>query len=624
MPPAPPLASLRAARITFGGAPLFDDVTLSVGRGDRACLVGRNGSGKSTLLKALAGEIELDGGERFVQPGARIAYLPQNPVFVADETVARYVARGLPAPDAAEAQTAGDYRVDAVLERLGLDGTRRLGTLSGGEGRRAALARALVGEPDLLLLDEPTNHLDLPTIEWLEETLNGFAGGLLLISHDRALLRHLSRRVLWLDRGTLRELNEGFEAFDAWASAVLEAEEEAARRLDRKIAAETHWLHRGITARRKRNEGRLRRLQALRRQRAERIKAAGRAKLELGAAETGGQLVIEAQDLGKSYPAAEGEPGGRERVILRGFSTRILRGDRIGIIGPNGAGKTTLVKLLTGAMPPDEGAVRLGTNLKTVYLDQHRRAELDDRATLWETLAPAGGDSVMVHGRQRHVVAYLRDFLFDERQALMPVASLSGGERARLLLAKLFTAPSNLIVLDEPTNDLDIETLDLLQEVLDEYDGTLLLVSHDRDFLDRLVTSVIAIEGDGKAVEYAGGYTDYRRQRPADPAAPAAKPAAKDPAHPSSARRNRQPTRLSYKEQRELDGLPARIEALAREIAELEGRLADPSLYGRDPDAFDRSARRLEAARAELEAAELRWLELEEKREALARLADAG
>ncbi|WP_119459080.1 ATP-binding cassette domain-containing protein [Rhodospirillaceae bacterium SYSU D60014] len=614
MPPAPPLASLRAARITFGGAPLFDGVTLSIGRGDRACLVGRNGSGKSTLLKALAGEIEIDGGERFVQPGTRIATLPQSPVFREEQAVETYVARGLPATgEAAETH----YRVEAVLDRLGLEGARPLGTLSGGEGRRATLAQALVGDPDLLLLDEPTNHLDLPTIEWLEEELARFSGGLLMISHDRALLRNLSQRVLWLDRGQIRELNDGFAAFDAWSTAIIEAEGEEAHRLDRRIAAETHWLQRGVTARRKRNEGRLRRLQTLRRTRAERVKAAGRAKLALGAAETGGQLVIEAQDLGKSFPAPDGEPGG-EKMILRGFSTRILRGDRIGIIGPNGAGKTTLLKLLTGDLPPDQGTVRFGTNLQSLYLDQHRAA-LDDQATLWQTLVPGGGDSIMVRGGQRHVVAYLRDFLFDERQALMPVASLSGGERARLLLAKLFAAPSNFVILDEPTNDLDMETLDLLQEVLDDYDGTLLLVSHDRDFLDRLVTSIIAVEGNGVAAEYPGGYSDYRRQRPTEDASRPAKKATTTGKPPQTKPEEQRPTRLSYKEQRELDGLPTRLEALETEIAELEQRLSDSGLYARDPAAFERITQRLNAANAELANAENRWLELEERSQALAR-----
>jgi ATP-binding cassette subfamily F protein uup len=607
LPPSTPLLALREARLGFGGAPLLDGVTLGLGRGDSACLVGRNGSGKSTLLKLLAGLVEPDSGERFVQPGTTIAYLPQEIERRAGETVAAHVAAGLGA--------AGDpdhHRVGAVLDRLSLAPDRPVAELSGGEARRTALARALVGEPDILLLDEPTNHLDLPTIEWLEEMLAGFRGGLLTISHDRAFLRRLTRRILWLDRGRLREREIGFAAFEAWAAEVAEVEEAAGHKLERKIAAETHWLRRGVTARRKRNEGRLRRLVGLRKARAERIAAAGRARLALSAAEAGGELVIEAEGIAKSFPGPDGP-----RPIVSGFSTRILRGDRIGVIGANGAGKTTLLRLLTGQLAPESGTVRLGTNIRPLYFDQ-QRATLDPAATLWRTLAPGGGDSIEVRGQQRHVVAYLRDFLFEDRQALMPVGSLSGGERARLLLALLFARPSNLLVLDEPTNDLDMETLDLLQEVLDDYDGTLLLVSHDRDFLDRLVTSVIAVEGGGRVAEYAGGYGDYLRQRPPPPAAAAPPRAAATPAAP--ARRTVRAPRLGYQEQRELAQLPQRLADLEAEIARLELRLADPGLYGRDPTGFAATTERLGSARAELEAAELRWLELEEKRES----AEAG
>jgi ATP-binding cassette subfamily F protein uup len=392
---------------------------------------------------------------------------------------------------------------------------------------------------------------------------------------------------------------------------VAEAEDVAAHKLERKIAAETHWLRRGVTARRKRNEGRLRRLVGLRKARAERIAAAGRARLALSAAEAGGELVIEAEGISKSFPGPAGP-----RPIVAGFSTRILRGDRIGVIGANGAGKTTLLRLLTGELAPDSGRVRLGTGIRPLYFDQ-QRAALDPAATLWRTLAPGGGDSIDVRGQQRHVVAYLREFLFEDRQALMPVASLSGGERARLLLAHLFAQPSNLLVLDEPTNDLDMETLDLLQEVLDDYDGTLLLVSHDRDFLDRLVTSVIAVEGGGRVAESAGGYADYLRQRPAPPG-PAPTPRAATPAAASAAPRAARAPRLGYQEQRELAQLPKRLADLGAEIARLEQRLADPGLYGRDPAGFAATGDRLGAARAELDAAELRWLELEEKREAAA------
>jgi ATP-binding cassette subfamily F protein uup len=603
MPPSPPLLALRDARLGFGGAPLFEGLTIGVGRGERACLVGRNGSGKSTLLKVLAGGVELDSGERFQQPGIRLGWLPQDPVLPPGETVASYVAGGLSAD---EAHGGGDdYRVAAVLDRLRLEGDRVLGHLSGGEGRRAALARTLVAEADILLLDEPTNHLDLPTIEWLEEELARFAGGIMMISHDRAFLKRVTNRTHWLDRSRLRTLEDGFAGFEAWQQAVFEAEEAEAHKLDRRIAGEMHWLARGVTARRKRNEGRLARLKGLRKMRSERVRQTGRAKLALETASPSGELVIEAEGLVKSF-------GGRK--IVDGFSTRILRGDRVGLIGPNGGGKTTLLKLLTAQLAPDSGQMRLGTSVQPLYFDQ-RRAQLDPQTTLWQTLAPSGGDSIVALGRQRHVVAYLRDFLFDERQATMPVASLSGGERGRLLLARLFAQPGNLVVLDEPTNDLDMETLDLLQEVLDEFEGTLLLVSHDRDFLDRLVTSIIAVEGDGRIDEYPGGYSDYLRQRPAPPETAAAKPAR--PFAPPEPRAPRAATKLSYKEARELEILPARIDSLAKEISALERKLADPDLYSRDRAGFEAATVRLEAARRELAAAEERWLELEEKRELL-------
>jgi ATP-binding cassette subfamily F protein uup len=468
MPASPPIAALRSARLTFGGRPLFADIDLGIGRGERVALVGANGSGKSTILKVLAGSMEVDAGSRFLQPGLRVGVLAQEPEFAGFANLTDFVA----------ADGASSHRVAALLDRLSLDGSRDPAGLSGGESRRAALARALAGDPDLLLLDEPTNHLDLPTIEWLEEMLLGFQGALLYISQYRAFLTRLSTRVLWLERGRLHELDAGFARFEAWSQELIEREEREAQRLEKRIATEQYWYLRGVTARRSRNEGRRRRLQALRAERASRILRPGRAKLAAEAAPAGGQLVIEATDLAKSFA---------ERVLLQDFSTRIMRGDRIGIIGPNGAGKTTLLKLLLGEIKPDSGTLRHGTNLIPAYFDQ-RRAPLAEDATLWETLAPAGGDSIMVRGVQKHVVAYLRDFLFDERQALMPVSRLSGGERARLLLARLFAAPSNLLVMDEPTNDLDLGTLDLLEEVLDEYDGTVLLVSHDRDFLDRLVT----------------------------------------------------------------------------------------------------------------------------------------
>ncbi|HVJ44460.1 MAG TPA: ATP-binding cassette domain-containing protein [Dongiaceae bacterium] len=605
MPPATPQLALRNAAITFGGKPLFADITMSLGKGERVCLVGANGSGKSTILKVLAGEVELDAGERFVQPGVTVGSLPQNPDFSKGGTVAAYVGAGL---HDAEAEA---YKVDAVLDHLSLDGARDISTLSGGEGRRAALARVLVSAPDLLLLDEPTNHLDLPTIEWLEEELAAFPGGILMISHDRTFLTKLTRRLLWLDRGRMFEMDGGFAQFEEWSNGIIEQEAAESYRLQKRIEQEEYWLQRGVTARRSRNEGRRRNLMALRKQRAEALKARGTAKLALSDAETSGQIVCEASNVTKRFQ----RPDGSEVTIVDKFSTRIQRGDRVGLIGPNGAGKSTLLKLLTGQIEPDSGTIKLGTNLLPLYLDQ-RRTVFDLDKTLWDTLAPGGGDSIMVRGQQRHVVAYLRDFLFSDKQATMTVRTLSGGERARLMLARLFAQPSNLIVLDEPTNDLDMDTLDLLEEVLEEYDGTLLLVSHDRDFLDRLVTSIIAVEGEGNVAEYPGGYSDYLIQRPAREKTE--QKAAKKPVADAAPAAVKAPTRLSSKEQRELDDLPARMAALEKEIAVIEKALSDPDLYAKDAQKFTKASELLEAKRAALSEAELRWLELDEKRASLA------
>ena len=604
MPASPPQLALRDAAVTFGGKPLFSGISLGLGRGERVCLVGANGSGKSTILRALAGEIELDHGERFLQPGLRIGYLPQSPSFATGGSVAEYVAGGV--------HDAGvhDYRVARALDHLSLDGARDVKTLSGGEGRRAALARVLADAPDLMLLDEPTNHLDLPTIEWLEQELLDYRGGVLMISHDRAFLNRLTQRLLWLDRGRLFEHDGGFSEFEDWSQRIIDQEVAEAYRLKKRIEQEEYWLARGVTARRSRNEGRRRNLFALRQQRREALKAQGVSKLELGEAEAGGRLVIEAKDVSKSFT----RPDGSQLPIVKNFSTRILRGDRVGLIGPNGAGKTTLLKILTGEMAPDSGKVRLGVGLKMISLDQ-RRESFDLEQTLWKTLAPGGGDSIMVNGRQKHVVAYLRDFLFDEKQAVMPVRALSGGERARLLLAKLFAQPSNLVVLDEPTNDLDMDTLDLLQEVLGEYEGTVLIVSHDRDFLDRLTTSVIAVEGEGRVAEYPGGYGDYLIQRPA-PVVKAEPRAERSKPEPREAKAE---LRLSGKEQRELAELPGRIAALEKEIATIETALHDPDFYARDASKFQKASELLSQKKSGLEEAEHRWLELEEKQAALAR-----
>ncbi len=601
MPPSPPLVALKGATVNLGATTLFAGVDVSIGRGDKVALVGRNGSGKSTLMKCLAGRIEPDSGERFVQPGARIGWLEQEPDLKPFPTLADFVAAG-------QAEAA-PHRVEAVLDALSLPPDRACATLSGGEARRAAIARALVDEPDVLLFDEPTNHLDIPTILWLEQELKAFKGGLLLISHDRAFLQNLSRRTLWLDRGVMRETERGFAEFEAWREEVFAAEEAAAHKLDQKIKAELKWMWEGgISGRRTRNMGRVRRLQDMRTERANRIRSR-QANLGVSEAEVSGKLVIEAEGISKSFDGPAGP-----RAIVSGFSTRILRGDRVGLIGPNGAGKTTLLRMLTGELAPDAGTVRLGTNLQTIVFDQ-RRAQLDPQSTLKQVLLPEGGDNIWVGGKPRHIASYLKDFLFDPAMMDQPVRALSGGERNRLLLARLFAKPSNLMVLDEPTNDLDMDTLDLLEEVLADYDGTLLLLSHDRDFLDRLVTSTIAVEGDGTAIEYAGGYSDYLVQRRAarapEPAKAAPKPAAGAPAAPKAR------TKLSYKDARELEELPGRMAALEKRVKALEAKLADPAFYGKDPAGFQKATGELTAVQADLAAAEDRWLELEALKEEL-------
>ena len=606
----PPLIALNDAGLAFGTRPLFDRLSLTLSKGDKACLVGRNGSGKSTLLKVIAGLQDLDTGKRFLQPGTKVSYLPQDPDFSAGGSVARYVTQ-----DPAGGPAAPRHAVDAALRRLDLDGRRALKGLSGGEGRRVALARCLVSDPEILLLDEPTNHLDLPTIEWLEGELRRFRGAMMVISHDRTFLNNLTNTTLWLDRGRLQRLDKAFGAFEAWAETLREQEAEAQHKLERQIVREERWLQRGVTARRKRNQGRLARLQGLRKERAAWLSQVGTAKLETAGSGRSGTLVVEAEDITKAFQTENGP-----LPILTDFSTRIRRGDRLGIIGPNGAGKSTLVKILMGQMAPDSGRLRLGSNVEPLYFDQ-RRESLDPEATLWRSLIPDGGDTLLVRGRQRHVVSYLKDFLFDEGQARQPVKALSGGEKARLLLARLFARPSNLLVLDEPTNDLDMETLDLLQEVLDDYQGTLILVSHDRDFLDRLVTGVIAMEGAGQVLEVPGGYSDYlqfhqaalKRQRAAARGAPSSngQKSAKD-------QKPRGRSKLSYKDQRELDALPGKIDALSAEIATLEAALADPALFTEDPERFARVTEDLTKARDALSAAEERWLDLESAREALA------
>jgi len=588
----PPLLALRDATVRFDGRPTFSDVSVALSTGDRVCLVGRNGGGKSTLLKALAGTLELDGGTLFRQPGARIAYVPQQPVFDPALTAGAFVR-----------QVADGHVADAALDEVGVPVDRLLANLSGGESRRVSLAYALAGDPDILLLDEPTNHLDITAVEWLEERLAAHRAGLLLISHDRAFLKRLSQRTLWLDRGALREHDKGYADFEAWSEGILAAEAAAEARLDKLIASETVWAREGISARRKRNQGRVRRLAALRGEKAQRI-SLGTAKMGAVSAHDGGRLVIEAESVSKAFGAT---------VILRDFSTRIMRGDRIGIIGRNGAGKSTLIGILAGTIRPDSGTVRLGTNLLPATVDQFRAA-LDPDQTLWETLTEGGNDTVFVQGKPQHVTSYLKEFLFEDRQFRAKVSTLSGGERNRLLLARILARPSNLLILDEPTNDLDMETLDLLQEVLSDYDGTLLLVTHDRDFLDRLVTSTIAVEGDGIVHEYVGGYADYLRQRRAPPAP---KPAAKTASPAVTPERPRPVTKLSYKEQRDLQLLPGQIAVLEAEKARIEAALAAPENF-KDRAAFDLTLKRHQQIASDLAVAEERWLALAAREEELA------
>ncbi|MDF2973097.1 MAG: elongation factor 3 [Microvirga sp.] len=491
----PPLLSLQDIALTFGGTPLIESAELSVSPGERACLVGRNGSGKSTLLKIAAGQIEADRGKRFVQPGATVRYLAQEPDLSAYPSTLAYVEAGLGPGDE-------PYRARYLLEQLGLTGEEKPADLSGGEARRAALAHVLAPEPDILLLDEPTNHLDLPVIEWLEGELKSLRSALVLISHDRRFLESLSQATVWLDRGRTRRMERGFAHFEEWRDQVLEQEEAEHHKLGRKLVAEADWLRYGVTARRKRNVRRLGNLHAMRQQFRERNRAVGTVNISLAEAEQSGTLVVEAEGISKSY----------DRPIVSNLSLRVLRGDRLGIIGPNGAGKTTLINMLTGVLTPDEGRVRLGANLQMVTLDQ-RRASLDPDATVAETLTGGRGDTVTIGGQTKHVIGYMKDFLFSPEQARTPVGVLSGGERNRLMLARALAQPSNLLVLDEPTNDLDLETLDLLEEMIQDYSGTVILVSHDRDFLDRTVSSVLVSEGEGRWLEYAGGYTDMVAQR---------------------------------------------------------------------------------------------------------------
>ncbi|PCD77644.1 ABC-F family ATP-binding cassette domain-containing protein [Pseudothioclava arenosa] len=599
-----PLLQLSGISLTFGGNPVFDGLDLVVQQGDRVALVGRNGSGKSTLMKVMAGLIEPDHGERVVPAGVRVGYMEQEPDLSGFATLGEFAASAL---DPSEA-----YRVEMVAEGLKFRPETPIATASGGERRRAALAKLLAEAPELMLLDEPTNHLDIQAIGWLEEQLRDTRTAFVLISHDRAFLRHLTRATLWIDRGQVRRQERGFEAFEEWREQVWAEEDEARHKLDRKIKAEAKWAVEGISARRKRNMGRVRALQDLRAERAAQIRRQGTAALELDTAPQSGKRVIEARGLCKSFG---------DKQIVKNFDLRVMRGDRVAFVGPNGVGKTTLLKMLVGEVAPDAGTLTLGKNLEIAVFDQ-ARATLNFEQTLWDGLVndpemrvSGRSDQVMVRGQPKHVVAYLKDFLFDEAQARAPIGSLSGGERARLLLARIMAKPSNLLILDEPTNDLDVETLDLLQDILGEYDGTVLLVSHDRDFIDRVATTTIAMEGDGRATVYAGGWTDYQTQR-ALAAPEAAKPAAaKKPDAPKEAPVKEAPKKsgLSFTEKHRLEELPGVIEKLEREIGKLNELLSDPDLFTREPVKFAKATEMLGERQAALDAAEEEWLTLEEK-----------
>ncbi|WP_417205339.1 ABC-F family ATP-binding cassette domain-containing protein [Antarctobacter sp.] len=600
----PPLLQLTDISLTFGGDPVFDNLSLTVHQGDRVALVGRNGSGKSTLMKVMAGLVEADRGDRVVPTGSSVGYMEQDPDLSGFETLGDFAASELAASEM--------YRVERASEGLKFDPERPVATASGGERRRAALAKLMAEAPDLMLLDEPTNHLDIEAISWLEDELKSTRKGFVLISHDRRFLSELTRATLWIDRGVVRRQEQGFSAFEAWRDKAWDEEDTQRHKLDRKIKAEGRWAVEGISARRTRNQGRLRALQDLRKERSSQIRRQGSAALELTAGPKSGKKVIEAKGITHAFG---------DTTIVRGFDITIQRGDRVAFVGPNGVGKTTLIKILTGELAPDEGSVKLGTNLVPAIFDQSR-AQLDPDASLWDSLTQDRGmrvsgssDQVMVRGAPRHVVGYLKDFLFDERQARAPVRSLSGGEKARLLLAKLLARESNLLVLDEPTNDLDVETLDLLQELLDDYDGTVMLISHDRDFLDRVATTTVAMEGRGRATVYAGGWSDYQAQKRAD-AAPEKK-ARQAPKQDSAAPATKPEPKplLSFTERHRLEELPEVIDRLTAEIAKLEQFLAEPDLFTKAPLKFRKATDALVERQTALAGAEEEWLELAEKAE---------
>ena len=596
-----PLLQLTDISLTFGGDPVFEDLSLVVQAGDRLALVGRNGSGKSTLMKVMAGLVEPDSGAVIAGPGVSVGYMEQEPDLSGFETLGDFAAHGL---DPGEM-----YKVERAGEGLKFDPARPVATASGGERRRAALARLMAEEPELMLLDEPTNHLDIEAIAWLEAELKGTRTAFVIISHDRAFLRNLTRATLWIDRGAVRRQEIGFEGFEAWRDQIWEEEDMQRHKLNRKIKSEARWAVEGISARRKRNQGRVRALQELRAERSSQITRQGTAAMALEAGPKSGRKVIEATGVAKKFG---------DKQILRDCSITVQRGDRIALVGPNGVGKTTLLNMLIGKEQPDQDEIKLGTNLELALFDQ-ARAQLDGNMTLWESLTgdpdmrvSGKADQVLVRGQPKHVVGYLKEFLFDEAQARAPVRSLSGGEKARLLLAKIMARSSNLLVLDEPTNDLDVETLDLMQELLGTYDGTVLLVSHDRDFLDRVAATTIAMEGDGRATVYAGGWTDYLAQRGQDDFSESvvkAKPGKGE----AKTEKKQSASGISFTEKHRLESLPGEIERLEAEIAKLEELLGDAELFTREPAKFQKASDALVQRHEKLADAEEEWMALEEK-----------
>ena len=594
----PPIYALKSVSLSFGTNQLFSDVNLYINRGDKISLIGRNGSGKSTLLKVISGVQEPDSGEIFIQPGIKIAYMPQEPDFSGFASLRDVILSGL-------SDKTQNYKADKLIQLFNINADISPLTASGGEKRKAALAKTLIDDPDILLLDEPTNHLDITTIEILENIIKNFSGAVVVISHDRMFLSNISQTTFWLDRGTLRRNNKGFKFFEEWQDQVIEQEIIEQKNLNKKLEEETEWLHKGVTARRRRNQGRLRRLQQLRIERKEQIKQIGNINLNVEEGDYRSKLVIEAKNISKSFG---------EHLIVKDFSTRIIKGNKIGIAGPNGAGKTTLIKLLTKRLEPDAGFIRIGKNLQEAYFDQNRLS-LDPKKTLWQTLCDKG-DHILVHGQYRHVIAYLKDFLFRPDQAHCPVSALSGGEKNRLMLAVALAQPSNFLVLDEPTNDLDMDTLDLLQEVLSDYEGTMLIVSHDRDFLDRVVTSVIYMKGDGSVFENAGSYSDILEKITAKN--PTNFKDVKKVSTPTPAKDFRKKTaKLSYNQQRLLDILPQKVENLEKDIALTEQKLSDGDLYSTNRTEFEKLTTLLMQLKKDRDDAENQWLEIQEIKESL-------